>query len=110
VPGADRQPPRQGGDVDRLLAQHPLVALELELAPGAFERYYLSAQVTLSPEPTLDRLRRLHGGAVQVRRPELYARRPFSPLYDLTHAAEGLGFRAEHDQRHLLAGLPGFDD
>lgn len=86
------------------------LALELELAPGAFERYYLSAQVTLSPEPTLDRLRRLHGGAVQVRRPELYARRPFSPLYDLTHAAEGLGFRAEHDQRHLLAGLPGFDD
>lgn len=85
------------------------LALDLDLAPGAFERFYLSAQVTLSPEPTLTRLRRLHGDAVQVRRPELYARQPFAPLYDLTHAAEGLGFVAEHDQRHLLAGLPGFD-
>lgn len=92
----------------RDLARAFRLALELKLAPGDFERFYLSAQVTLSPEPTLERLRRLHGAAVQVRDPQVYERQPFAPLYDLTHAAEHLGFLAEHDQRHLLAGLSGF--
>jgi nucleoside-diphosphate-sugar epimerase len=84
------------------------LALELPMQAGGFERFYLSAQVTLSPEPTLDRLARLHGGAVEIRAPDVYARQPFAPLYDLTHAAERLGFVAEHDQRHLLSDLPGF--
>ncbi len=78
------------------------LALTLPMQPGDFERFYLSARVTLSPEPTLDRLRRLHGGAVEIRRPEVYEREPFAPLYDLTHAAERLGFIAAHNQRHLL--------
>ncbi|NLH82222.1 MAG: NAD-dependent epimerase/dehydratase family protein [Phyllobacteriaceae bacterium] len=84
------------------------LALELDMAPGAFEAFYLAARVTLSPEPTVDRLRRLHGDAVEIRDPDLYAREPFAPLYDLTHAKRRLGFVAEHDQRRLLAGLPGF--
>jgi UDP-glucose 4-epimerase len=92
----------------RDLARAFRMALALEMAPGGFERFYLSAQVTLSPEPTLDRLRRLHGAAVQVRDPQVYERQPFAPLYDLTCAADRLGFLAQHDQRHLLAGLPGF--
>ncbi len=92
----------------RDLARAFRLALELKLAGGDFERFYLSAQVTLAPEPTLERLRRLHGAAVQVRDPGVYERQPFAPLYDLTHAAERLGFLAEFDQRHLLAGLPGF--
>jgi len=78
------------------------------MQPGDFERFYLSAQVTLSPEPTLQRLRRLHGEAVEIRDPDLYDRQPFAPLYDLSHAAQRLGFVAEHDQRGMLAGLPGF--
>lgn len=92
----------------RDLARAFRLAFELALAPGEFERFYLSAQVTLSPEPTLDRLRRLHGDQVEIRAPELYARQPFAPLYDLTRAAERLGFVAAYDQRHLIAGLPGF--
>jgi len=92
----------------RDLARAFRLALELPMAPGDFERFYLSARVTLAPEPTLERLRRLHGDAVQVREPALYEREPFAPLYDLTHAAERLGFTAQYDQRHLLAGLPGF--
>jgi nucleoside-diphosphate-sugar epimerase len=92
----------------RDLARAFRLAFELPMQPGAFERFYLSAQVTLSPEPTLDRLRRLHGGSVEIRAPEIYAKQPFAPLYDLTHAAERLGFVAEYDQRHLLAGLPAF--
>lgn len=89
----------------RDLARAFRLALEIEMQPGEFERFYLSAQVTLSPEPTLDRLQRLHGGAVEVRDPAVYARQPFAPLYDLTHAAQRLGFVADYDQRHLLAGL-----
>jgi nucleoside-diphosphate-sugar epimerase len=89
----------------RDLARAFRLALELPLDAGAFERFYLSALVTLSPEPTVDRLRRLHGDAVDIRNPGIYARQPFAPLYDLSHAAERLGFIAEFDQRHLLAGL-----
>ena len=92
----------------RDLARAFRLALELPMQPGDFERFYLSARVTLSPEPTLQRLRRLHGDAVEIRDPALYEAQPFAPLYDLTHAADRLGFVAEHDQRHLLAGLPGF--
>ena len=92
----------------RDLARAFRLAFELKMRPGSFERFYLSAQVTLSPEPTLDRLRRLHGGSIDIRAPEVYAKHPFAPLYDLTHAAERLGFVAEYDQRHLLAGLPAF--
>lgn len=87
----------------RDLARAFRLALELPMDPGAFERFYLSARVTLSPEPTLERLRRLHGGAVEIRRPDIYEREPFAPLYDLGHAAERLGFVAAHDQRHLIA-------
>lgn len=87
----------------RDLARAFRMALELPLQSGGFERFYLSAQVTLSPEPTLDRLRRLHGDAVEVRAPDVYASQPFAPLYDLRHAAERLGFVAEYDQRHLLS-------
>ena len=92
----------------RDLARAFRLALELDMAPGDFECFYLSARVTLSPEPTLDRLRRLHGDAVEIRAPEIWAENPFAPLYDLTPAATRLGFVAEYDQRHLLAGLPGF--
>lgn len=84
------------------------LALDLDMPAGTFEAFYLSARVTLSPEPTVDRLRRLHGAAIEIRDPALYAREPFAPLYDLTHAERRLGFVAEHDQRRLLAGLPGF--
>lgn len=92
----------------RDLARAFRLALELPMQPGGFERFYLSAQVTLSPEPTVRRLRRLHGDAVEIRNPGLYDRQPFAPLYDLSHAADRLGFVAEYDQRGLLAGLPGF--
>ncbi len=86
----------------RDLARAFALALDLQMPAGGFERFYLSAGVTLSPEPTLDRLRRLHGGAVCVRDPGLYARQPFAPLYDLSHAADRLGFQPEYDLRHLL--------
>jgi nucleoside-diphosphate-sugar epimerase len=94
----------------RDLARAFRLALELPMQPGEFDRFYLAASVTLSPEPTVERLRRLHGDAVEIRDPEYYRRNPFAPLYDLKHAATRLGFVPEYDQRHLLAGLPGFEN
>lgn len=86
----------------RDLARAFRFAMELPMQKGGFERFFLSSQVTLSPEPTLVRLRRLHGDTIEIRDPELYARQPFAPLYDLSHAAQRLGFVAKYDQRHLL--------
>lgn len=86
----------------RDLARAFRLAMELPMQKGGFERFYLSSQVTLSPEPTLDRLRRLHGNSIQIRSPDVYARQPFAPLYDLSQAAQRLGFVAEYDQRGLI--------
>lgn len=77
--------------------------LALTMDSPRFERFYLSSQVTLAPEPTVERLRRLHGDAVEIRQPEVYERNAFAPLYDLSHARERLKFVAEFDQRHLLS-------
>lgn len=94
----------------RDLARAFRLALDLPMQPGEFDRFYLAASVTLSPEPTVERLRRLHGDAVEIRDPDYYRRNPYAPLYDLTHAKERLGFVPEFDLRHLLAGLPGFEN
>jgi nucleoside-diphosphate-sugar epimerase len=79
-------------------------ALRLALSkrePG-FERFFLSAAVTIAPDPTLERLERFLGRAIEIRRPEIYRDNSFAPLYDLTPSRERLGFTAEHDQRHLI--------
>jgi len=86
----------------RDLARAFRLAMELPMQKGDFERFYLSSQVTLSPEPTLERLRRLHGDTIEIRDPGVYARQPFAPLYDLSHAAQRLGFLAKYDQRDLI--------
>jgi UDP-glucose 4-epimerase len=78
------------------------LALEMRLDTSRFERFFISAETTLSPEPTLERLARLLGTDVPVHRPEHYALHPFAPIYDLSPAHERLGFVAEYDQRHLM--------
>jgi len=93
----------------RDLARAFRLALQCPMQAGAFEPFYVAANVTLSPEPTVERLRRLHGDAVEIRDPAHYQRHPFAPLYDLTPAAQQLGFVPEFDQRLLLRGLPDFE-
>ncbi|MBW3097223.1 NAD-dependent epimerase/dehydratase family protein [Pseudohoeflea coraliihabitans] len=80
------------------------LALQMSMPSPRYECFYLSSTVTLSPEPTLDRLQRLHGGTIEIRNRAVYENEPFAPLYDLTHAARGLGFTARYDQRHLITG------
>ncbi len=86
----------------RDLARAFRLALELDMAPGSFEAFFIAAPDTLSPEPTVERARRLHGAAIEVRDAELYAASPYASLYDTGHADRRLGFRAEHRLRHLI--------
>ena len=78
------------------------LALEVAVLPR-FEGLFISAGNTLSPNPTIERLERHLGHRVEVRRPDVYARNPFAPLYDLGLARDVIGFEAEHDLRHLVA-------
>jgi nucleoside-diphosphate-sugar epimerase len=76
--------------------------LSLEIDEPRFAAYFISARTTLAPEPTLDRLRHYLGHDTPVRRPQVYLRNPFAPLYDLEAARNDLGYEAQHDLRPLL--------
>jgi UDP-glucose 4-epimerase len=76
--------------------------LALEIEKPRFATYFISARTTQAPEPTLDRLRRYLGHGTPVRRPQVYLRNPFAPLYDLEAARDDLGYEAQHDLRPLL--------
>ncbi len=77
------------------------LALDVERCAG-FEGIFISAASTLAPEPTLERLERTLQRRVSVRRPAVYTRNPYAPLYDLAPARDLLGFEPEHDLRHLI--------
>ena len=99
-----RNPP--GGGVmwhyvdPRDLARAFRLALEAEQAP--LGPHFISGPNTLAPEPTIERLARIMGRRIEVRRPEVYRANPFAPLYDLDGAREALGYVPEHDLRARL--------
>lgn len=76
--------------------------LALEVKNPRFAAYVISARNTLAPEPTIERLARIMGRRIPVKKPEVYERHPYAPLYDLAPARDDLGFEAEHDMRSLL--------
>lgn len=80
-----------------------LEASEIGTSAMRFEAFFLAAQNTLSPEPTVARMHRLLGKRVEIRDADLYARNPYASTYDLTPARERLGFVPQFDQRHLIA-------
>jgi UDP-glucose 4-epimerase len=73
----------------------------LELKDVSFERFFISSNVTLSPKPTLTRLREVLGELPKVRKPEVYEKNPFAPLYDLALTGERLGFEPQYDARSV---------
>jgi nucleoside-diphosphate-sugar epimerase len=76
------------------------LALELEMGSSRFESFFISANVTLCPEPTLERLGAwLQGPLPPIREPAPWGTNPHAPLYDLRRAREILGFEAEFDAR-----------
>ena len=76
----------------------------LEMRKVSYDRFFVSANVTLAPEPTLERLERHLGHLPEVRRPDVYEQNPFAPLYDLSHSREVLGFDARFDARAVSLG------
>jgi nucleoside-diphosphate-sugar epimerase len=73
--------------------------LALEMPYEGFDRFFVSANVTLHPEPTLERLKRVLGYLPKITNPDVYARNPYAPLYNLTRSRDVLGFDAEYDAR-----------
>jgi nucleoside-diphosphate-sugar epimerase len=77
------------------------LALEAPALPR-FEGLFISGGSTMASNPTIERLEKYLGRQVEVRRPDVYARNPFAPLYDLGLARDVLGYEPAHDLRHLL--------
>jgi nucleoside-diphosphate-sugar epimerase len=73
----------------------------LELKNVSFERFFVSSNMTLSPTPTLTRLREVLGELPEVRNPEVYEQNPFAPLYDISLTRERLGFEPQFDARRI---------
>lgn len=76
--------------------------LALDVKVDGYDEFFLSAGNTLAPEPTLDRLKRILGYLPVIRKPEVYEKNPYAPLYDLSKARDILGFEAEIDLRPSL--------
>jgi len=77
------------------------LALEAPALPR-FDGLFISAQSTLAPNPTIERLEQYLKRRVEVRGPGVYARNPHAPLYDLSRARDVIGYEAEYDLRHLI--------
>lgn len=106
-PAAGGRQPAGGGPMwhyvdPRDVATAYRCALEAE-DPG-FGPYFVCGPTTLAPEPTVERLEARMGRPIEVRDPALYRDNPYAPLYDLSAAADRLGFRAAHDLRRVLYG------
>lgn len=99
--------PAAGGAVwhyvdTRDVARSFRLALELDSA-NPFEAFFISANETLSPEPTLIRLENYLAHALpELRKASVWQDNPHAPLYDLERAASILGFKAEHSLRYLI--------
>jgi nucleoside-diphosphate-sugar epimerase len=78
----------------------------LELQDVVFERFFVYAKVTLSPKPTLERLRDVLGSVPPLRKPEIYAENPFAPLEDITLTRDRLGFEPKFDARNVCILTP----
>lgn len=109
-PAAGGRQPAGGGPMwhyvdPRDLARAYRLALLAE-KPG-LGPYFITGPNTLAPEPTIERLARLMGRRVPVKRPEVFETDPFAPLYDRSAAREHLGFEPQHDlRRRLVEGKP----
>ena len=106
-PAAGGRQPAGGGPMwhyvdPRDVATAYRCALEVE-DPG-FGPYFVCGPTTLAPEPTVERLRVRTGRETDLRDLALYRVEPHAPLYDLSAAADRIGFRAAHDLRRVLYG------
>lgn len=69
-----------------------------------FDSFYLAADTTLAPEPTLERIEKTFGGLPEVRDPSWYADNPHAPLYDIRKARDVLGWEPKYNHREETIG------
>lgn len=74
----------------------------LTIKHRGFNAFYLSAEDTLSSEPTLDFLKRAYGVLPEIRKPDLFRSNPRAAMWDLEHSRRVLGFEPQSDWRRLL--------
>ena len=75
----------------------------LELPDGhGFQVFFLSAEETFSPEPTLEFMARAFGVLPPIRKPELYDRNPHAAIWDLSRARSVLGFLPQSSWRRFI--------
>jgi nucleoside-diphosphate-sugar epimerase len=97
--------PAAGGPVwhhvdPRDVARAFRLALELDMEASRFDAFFVCAATTLAPEPTLKRLERWLGGPMpEIRKPEIYQKNPYAPLYDPARARDVLGFEPRYTSR-----------
>jgi len=84
-------------------------ALALALPEVRFERFFISAADGLNTRPTLDLIRERYGFLPEIRRPELYERRPFASVLDGSRAREILGFEPSGHWRQMRASTVAAD-
>jgi nucleoside-diphosphate-sugar epimerase len=104
-PAAGGRQPAGGGPMWHYVDPRDLARafrLALDVKKPKFAAYVISARNMLAPEPTIERLARITGKRIPVKKPDVYKANPFAPLYDLSAARDDLGFEAEHDMRQLL--------
>lgn len=104
-PEAGGRQPAGGGPMWHYVDPRDLACafrLALEVKNPKFGAYVISAKNMLAPEPTIERLERITGRRIPIKKPDVYKANPFAPLYDLAAARDDLGFEAEHDMRRLL--------
>lgn len=75
--------------------------LALAYDGAAYEVFFISAADTLSPQPTLELVKRFYGKLPQVRNPELYRQNPNAAIFDISRAQKHLGYRPRSDWRRF---------
>ena len=66
--------------------------LALQRRDSGFARYFITANDTFEPRPTLEHLRDLYGSLPEIRKPERYRQNPHASAYDTALAHEELGW------------------
>ena len=74
----------------------------MEFENVIFERFLISANMTLSPTPKLDGLKNILCHLPPIRNPELYENNPFAPLFDREHTQKWLVFEPKYDAGSIV--------
>ena len=67
-----------------------------------FESFFLAANNTLAPEPTLQRIKDFFGELPKIKDPNWYEDNPFAPMFDTSRSQDILGLKIRYDHRQQV--------